>query len=658
MECSLFNIQRTMMIKNMIRITLITLISLFLIAGNAAIADEPFISTDPEKLEFCFISNDPYNPLVNQAQTFILSNPSPHNWDLDLKDQDHWSFLEVWPISGSHDNQEISVTLKPDYFMLYGGGNPVIEITASYFDEQLNENVYEIIEVPVYISAQQMTILSPDRDIQGETVYASIPLDVETTAEATLEDYQNLLAIGSYITNNNPGVQVEDITIDEVNMEAIIKARIDGNAELGSSDFVIHFDEDISSISEEDAVLFFWVISKFTPGSAKQGETLDIQFTHYEKLILDNETTENWLKNSLVFNTPGITVNSADIVTSESSTLVTYNISIDEDAKTGEILATSPLVGNNDVLIPFTVLAKETIEEPSPVISNITPNIVATLETIQISGESFGVEAGEIWIDGIETSYANWFDTSVENVIVSASVFPGKAKVTLITTFETDTEYYIWVEEVETEKPSDEVEEIIISIDQLIPAAGPAGTEVKLLGKDFGETQGNSYVFFGNQTVKMQIIAWSSEEIKAIIPTLYIGAYDIKVVKVPDITDISTIQESNVENFSITFLASAGQATIWPNPFNPIATTGTSEAAITCDPGTASQIGVYIYDLAGQLIHKEVVAISSSASSFATSWNGYDDNSKLAGDGPYLVRIIDESTKGLLAKGKILVIKQ
>ena len=391
MECSLFNIQRTMMIKNMIRITLITLISLFLIAGNAAIADEPFISTDPEKLEFSFISNDPYNPLVNQAQTFILSNPSPHNWDLDLKDQDHWSFLEVWPISGSHDNQEISVTLKPDYFMLYGGGNPVIEITASYFDEQLNENVYEIIEVPVYISAQQMTILSPDRDIQGETVYASIPLDVETTAEATLEDYQNLLAIGSYITNNNPGVQVEDITIDEVNMEAIIKARIDGNAELGSSDFVIHFDEDISSISEEDAVLFFWVISKFTPGSAKQGETLDIQFTHYEKLILDNETTENWLKNSLVFNTPGITVNSADIVTSESSTLVTYNISIDEDAKTGEILATSPLVGNNDVLIPFTVLAKETIEDPSPVISNITPNIVATLETIQISGESFGV---------------------------------------------------------------------------------------------------------------------------------------------------------------------------------------------------------------------------------------------------------------------------
>ncbi len=648
------------MIKNLIRITLIGLMAAVL-AANFALADEPSISADPEKLEFTFIANDPYNPLLNETKKITLSNPSQHSWDLDLKDHDHWAFLQIWPMGGSQAETEISVTLKPEHFLLYGGGNPVIEITASYFDVQEQEYIYEIIEVPVYISAHQMTILSPDRGIQGETVYISIPLDIKSTAEATLEDYQQLLSIGPYITNNNPGVHVDDVTIDEVNMQAIIKATIDEDANLGSSDFVIHFDEDISSISEDDTILYFWVISKFSPGQAKQEQTLDIQFTHYEKLVLDNETTADWLKNTLVFNTPGITVNSANIVTNESSTLVTYNITIDEDTKIGSLSATSPLVGNDNVSIPFIVLPRD--EEPpveppeNPIINSITPEVVATLEAITISGDKFGVEAGEIWIDGIEATYTNWFDTSVENVIVPANVFPGKAKVTLITSFETDTEAYIWIkseegsEEVKTEEPSEEVEEIIISIDQLIPAAGPAGTEVKLLGKDFGESQSNSYVFFGDQTVKMQVLSWASEEIKAIIPSLYVGGYDIKVVKVPDITDVSTIQESNTENFNITFLASAGQATIYPNPFSPTGS-NSSEVTIAYNAGTASQIGIYIYDLAGQLVHKKVVTGSQ------TSWNGYNDQSKLAGDGPYIVRIVDESTKELLAKGKILVIKQ
>jgi len=645
------------MIRNLIRIAIIILITAA-VSCAIVLADGLSISADPKKLEFQFISNDPYHPLVNQTQYITLSNPNLYNWQLQLENNDHWLFLNIWPTGGSQAGGQIEITLKPEYFLAYGGGNPEINITASYFDVEKQETIYETIKIPVYISVHEIPLLYPDRGVQGQTVYAAVPLGQQGPNEPTLEDYQELLELGPYITNNNPGVHVEDITIDEVNMEAVIKAKIDQNTQIGPSNFIVHFDKDTSSVSEDDAVLYFWVISKFSPDSAKQGQTLDIQFTHYKKLVLDTPATADWLKNSLIFNAPGITVNNAAILTGESSTLVTYNITIDEDTKTSTIYAASPLVGNDNVMIPFTVLPKTTgptFEADKPVITYINPSSVFTLEAANIYGLKFGVEPGEIWIDGIEASYESWSNDSVTRVIVPANVIPGKARITLITTFETDAEYYIYVKTPTSEPvaaPTKEPEAIIIAIDQLIPPAGPAGTEVRILGKDFGSSQGNSYVFFGNQANKVKVIKWASSEITAIVPTLYIGDYDVKVVKVPDLTDVTTIQESNTEKFNITFLASAGQAAIYPNPFNPIALTSTTEATIAYTGTPVSLLGFYIYDLSGLLIHKEATANTQ------TSWNGYNDQGKLCGDGPYLVRVVDENTKALLAKGKVLIIKQ
>jgi flagellar hook assembly protein FlgD len=48
----------------------------------------------------------------------------------------------------------------------------------------------------------------------------------------------------------------------------------------------------------------------------------------------------------------------------------------------------------------------------------------------------------------------------------------------------------------------------------------------------------------------------------------------------------------------------------------------------------------------------------ASASGSEVNWNGRDDQGNLVGDGLYLVRIVNEESKSLIAKGKVLVIKR
>lgn len=215
----------------------------------------------------------------------------------------------------------------------------------------------------------------------------------------------------------------------------------------------------------------------------------------------------------------------------------------------------------------------------------------------------------------------------------------------------------------------DEKEEPIaqeVEITSTSPYAAPAGTLMKINGKGFGDAQGQSKVLFENSTNKAsyqadEVSSWSSGTVEVFVPRLAKpGTYTIKVIKVAIASGGGiTAQESNPSVFKITASAAneGGSAVLYPNPFNPNSTGEGAEAqamktqTIAYNPGTATNIGIYIYDMTARLVYKEVTAASQ------VTWDGIDKYGSLVGDGAYILRIIDEDSKRLIAKGKILVIK-
>ena len=196
-----------------------------------------------------------------------------------------------------------------------------------------------------------------------------------------------------------------------------------------------------------------------------------------------------------------------------------------------------------------------------------------------------------------------------------------------------------------------------VVVDTISPASGPAGTKFTISGHGFGDSQGQSLVLLENSTTKVayqvnEILSWSSTAIELIVPRLAgKGNYSVKVIKVGISTGSFIAQESNTLGYEVTASAAAsGNTTIYPNPFNPLA--AGSSVTIAFNPGSSTNIGIYIYDMTARLAKKLVVSGSSA------TWDGIDDYSTLVGDGAYIVRVVNEETKTLIAKGKLLIIKK
>lgn len=195
------------------------------------------------------------------------------------------------------------------------------------------------------------------------------------------------------------------------------------------------------------------------------------------------------------------------------------------------------------------------------------------------------------------------------------------------------------------------------AITSISPEAAPAGTTITVTGLRFGNSMGGSHLDFENVSTKTtypaQVIAWSDTSLTAYVPQLAAaGAYEVKVVRVAIATGTGTVTalQSNPANFQVTASGAGDTAVIWPNPFNP--NSQTVNLAVT-NTGGAAKLGFYIFDMTARLVHKTVITSGNQ-----TSWNGRDQSAALVADGAYLLRAINEDTKTLLAKGKILVIKR
>jgi len=90
----------------------------------------------------------------------------------------------------------------------------------------------------------------------------------------------------------------------------------------------------------------------------------------------------------------------------------------------------------------------------------------------------------------------------------------------------------------------------------------------------------------------------------------------------------------------------------YPNPFNP----PTESTRIVIDVPGPMDLGVYIYDITARLVFKQVILGANGLTEVI--WNGVTYYGQVADNGVYLLRVIDEDSKEMIGKGKILVIKR
>jgi len=205
-----------------------------------------------------------------------------------------------------------------------------------------------------------------------------------------------------------------------------------------------------------------------------------------------------------------------------------------------------------------------------------------------------------------------------------------------------------------------------VTITSVTPPTGPAGTQVTINGTSFGAMQGQSQLVFenntqgNNTTYPMTVLSWSDTSIEAIVPRLApAGSYTLKVVKMTITLGILQALESNPQSFQVTApVPSGGTAIVYPNPFNPLAIGMTSSGLaansinIAYDASSVTNIGIYIYDMTGRQVYHAITTQGQVA------WNGRDADGNIVADGLYLLRIVNEDTKSLISKGRILVIKK
>lgn len=92
----------------------------------------------------------------------------------------------------------------------------------------------------------------------------------------------------------------------------------------------------------------------------------------------------------------------------------------------------------------------------------------------------------------------------------------------------------------------------------------------------------------------------------------------------------------------------------YPNPFNP---KGGEIATFEATSSTSIEATLYIYSMSAQLIYQKPFSLPAGAIN-RLAWNGYNNTNELAGNGVYLYRLLETSTKQSLTRGKIWVINQ
>lgn len=286
---------------------------------------------------------------------------------------------------------------------------------------------------------------------------------------------------------------------------------------------------------------------------------------------------------------------------------------------------------------------------------SITPvsNSVTVSNAVADSGEFYFTVSADEWLNVTPQAGTVSATTPVELAIeidqdlmpVAEGTYLGTIEITAENAEASPQEILVSLEIVQLSEP------VISGLSQNL---GPAGTMVIISGMDFGDTQADSQVRFNREgtSAVARVVSWSDTEIVAEVPTsLNVGSYDVEIYVMRTVAEgVEMTLQSEVVNFQVTTaIAASGVATIYPNPFNPAQS---ETVTIQFSPGSVTNIGVYIYSATARLVKHEVLTGVTQ-----TTWDGRDVYGDVVSEGVYLVRVVNEENKDLIAKGKILAIK-
>jgi hypothetical protein len=291
-----------------------------------------------------------------------------------------------------------------------------------------------------------------------------------------------------------------------------------------------------------------------------------------------------------------------------------------------------------------------------PKVYGVQPVAGKVGDSVHIGGTAFGANPANVSVtfNGTAATPFSISDTSIE-VLVPAGATTGQLLVN-VNGKSSNTNYEFSPFALIIYTVSGTTPETGIRV---TPPAAPCGTKIAityLSGRSFGDSQTSSDIWFINNVTGVRttvpstsIIKWSDTSIEAIVPSLTEGSYTIKV-HVPSKGSAVDGNDDSSVGFQVTSVPPGpGIATIYPNPFNPNAQVVT--IAIT-DAGGATNIGYYIFDMTAHQVARQVLGTAQ------TTWDGKDMNNQVVGDGAFILRVINEDTKTLLARGKILVVKR
>jgi hypothetical protein len=181
------------------------------------------------------------------------------------------------------------------------------------------------------------------------------------------------------------------------------------------------------------------------------------------------------------------------------------------------------------------------------------------------------------------------------------------------------------------------------------PREAVVGSTVLITGTNFGSEEGESQVTLDDTAIDA-VTYWSDTMIIFTLPTTFTTKrYDLCVYRKNSTLSIDELSEP----YAFDVIAASTKAKAYPNPFNPLGD-GTIKIEVTVTEATT--VSLYLYDMAARMVDEATVTLLAGTNQI--EWNGRDYTGNVVGDGVYLIRVVNSSTKELIAKGKILVIKR
>ncbi|MCY3758667.1 MAG: IPT/TIG domain-containing protein, partial [Acidobacteria bacterium] len=142
-------------------------------------------------------------------------------------------------------------------------------------------------------------------------------------------------------------------------------------------------------------------------------------------------------------------------------------------------------------------------QSSTPAISELKPDSGRVGNNVQIKGSNFGTTEGTVTFNGTGADIDSWEDGKIKTSVPEGAT-TGPVVVTVGTQSSAGVTFTV------TETPTGP------TIDKLEPDSGPVGTEVKIKGLNFGETQGS--VTF-NGVSASSIAGWNDKKVRAVVPS-------------------------------------------------------------------------------------------------------------------------------------------